>query len=262
MTHRYGSAAGVILFLLSVLPLLPGHALRAQEPAVVWGTVIDDVSERPVAGVAVSFEDEEGERLKQVVTGEGGHFLLRLDSAGAFRFRATRIGYAEVVTSPYWIGLGDSVQVRFRLSVRAERLPPLEVLVHRRKEDPRLADYRYRKERGLSGVFIDREDQALRTASRIADALRGAAPGMRVRYEPVARSTTVTMSRGCRPAIFLDGALSSSGPLSASPLDFLSPRDIEAIEIYRGAAQVPGAFSGSASGCGVIALWTRRGGLD
>jgi hypothetical protein len=34
--------------------------------------------------------------------------------------------------------------------------------------------------------------------------------------------------------------------------------DLEVIEVYRSAAEVPGEFSGDAN-CGVLVLWTRRG---
>jgi hypothetical protein len=45
------------------------------------------------------------------------------------------------------------------------------------------------------------------------------------------------------------------------PLDDLAtPTILEGIEIYRGASTIPPEFISPESRCGVIALWTRRGG--
>ena len=43
--------------------------------------------------------------------------------------------------------------------------------------------------------------------------------------------------------------------------DFVMPQDVEAIEVYRRASEVPAHFGGmsTATQCGVIAIWTRRG---
>jgi hypothetical protein len=45
----------------------------------------------------------------------------------------------------------------------------------------------------------------------------------------------------------------------ARDLFAISPAEIEAIEIYRGAAEVPAEFSGSTAECGVVAVWLRTG---
>ena len=36
-------------------------------------------------------------------------------------------------------------------------------------------------------------------------------------------------------------------------------RDIQAIEVYTGASDVPGEFAGTNAGCGVIVIWTTNG---
>ena len=36
-------------------------------------------------------------------------------------------------------------------------------------------------------------------------------------------------------------------------------RDIEGLEVYTGAADVPGEYAGRNAGCGVIVIWTRSG---
>ena len=57
------------------------------------------------------------------------------------------------------------------------------------------------------------------------------------------------------PRVFVDGM-----EVTVDALDeVLAPIDVLAIEVYRRPAETPGRFGSPRSGCGVIALWTRRG---
>jgi hypothetical protein len=61
----------------------------------------------------------------------------------------------------------------------------------------------------------------------------------------------------CRANVYIDGVMQSFD--EAISLDQTVPMDwIEAIEVYRRAAEVPAEFLGRAT-CGVVAIWTRRG---
>lgn len=44
---------------------------------------------------------------------------------------------------------------------------------------------------------------------------------------------------------------------TADAVNLVHPSSVAAIEIYRGAAQVPATFGGSDARCGVIAIWTK-----
>jgi hypothetical protein len=62
---------------------------------------------------------------------------------------------------------------------------------------------------------------------------------------------------GCPTLFFLDGT--SIGNADRLDLDFILPLDqIEAVEVYSGASQIPVMFNRTGSACGVIAFWTRR----
>jgi hypothetical protein len=63
--------------------------------------------------------------------------------------------------------------------------------------------------------------------------------------------------------VILDGAVlyRSGSPIHAPP-DFdrdFRVAELESIELYRSAAEIPVEFGGSGGGCGVLVLWSRRG---
>lgn len=66
----------------------------------------------------------------------------------------------------------------------------------------------------------------------------------------------------CYMSVFLDGVAfyrtGSNMPPPDMSREFMI-MNLEAIEVYRGSAQIPMEFSGRGSDCGVIVLWTRRG---
>jgi hypothetical protein len=57
----------------------------------------------------------------------------------------------------------------------------------------------------------------------------------------------------CPPDYVIDGQFDNGfGP--STPI-----RDIVALEVYTGPADVPGEFAGRTAGCGVVVVWTRSG---
>jgi hypothetical protein len=70
---------------------------------------------------------------------------------------------------------------------------------------------------------------------------------------------------GCATQIFVDGFLvNRGGPGGVNDIrldDVVSPGSVEGIEIYRGLSTVPAEFLNADAACGVIAVWTRRGGI-
>jgi hypothetical protein len=57
--------------------------------------------------------------------------------------------------------------------------------------------------------------------------------------------------------VLLDGLVFKWG---ATTLDDIPVDDIEAIEVFRNLAEIPPEFGGPDALCGVVAVWTRRGG--
>jgi hypothetical protein len=62
-----------------------------------------------------------------------------------------------------------------------------------------------------------------------------------------------------RHLVSTGGFVSAGGePLAID--DLVSTADILAIEVFRSPAEIPSEFNGPNAGCGVVVLWTRRGG--
>ena len=116
-----------------------------------------------------------------------------------------------------------------------------------------------RRKAGI-GTFLTRADIVRLQSVRASDVLRSV-PGLQVtRY---GTGWTVALRRAganCYPRWFVNGS-----PFQMEPGDLdamFRPDDIEAIEVYAGASQIPAQFGGIRAGCGVIAVWTRAAAVD
>jgi len=113
-----------------------------------------------------------------------------------------------------------------------------------------------RAKRGF-GTFLTREDIEKQQPILLTDVFRSV-PGMTVNFD--GSNYAVTSSRsvgsGCNVQWYLDGSPFDN---SSNDLDqMLRPDDIEAIEVYKSASEVPVQFQGSNASCGTIVVWTKR----
>jgi outer membrane cobalamin receptor len=152
---------------------------------------------------------------------------------------------------------GTEAHATLRLSQRAVALEGITVRAERSHVH---ADFHRRMRQALGGTFIGREELERYQNRTVADAvvrlggafLGGGGSGL---------GGFVVLRRhegpSCQPAVFIDGV-----QIRAKPMELLfemHPGSVEGIEVYQGAATVPGEFGGSSAQCGVIAVWTRRG---
>lgn len=257
--------------------LLVGLALPLGMSAqAVRVTVVEAEGGMPVRAVQVALLSEDGSRVLTEALAPEGTVTLSARETGNYRLRAAALGFLEVTTEPVRLEQGRLAVVEVRLGVDAIPLDPLTV-TSRAWEPFFMQDIRERQRMGF-GELLTREDFEVRPGARIADVLRTSI-GLEVSLPPDHRSLDVgvTTNRGlavaggpCWAALYIDGArivnrsTYLTGPLLEARADDVralletSVGEIEAIEIYRGAAAVPGEFSGSTAECGVIAAWTRR----
>jgi hypothetical protein len=189
---------------------------------------------------------------------------------------------------------GETVELEFAMAVDAIALDPVVIQSDRAAGIAATAgpDFNFRYYSGL-GTFLLREDLE-RMPDRKLDEILADLGGVVIQYTghgdpvpqmrraPVSIGRRPTVSRRdletpegsfaqmaeCLPNLYVDGApwvrihdnLVSRAPIQGVR-DFFAFRsgDIEAIELYRSAAQTPALFGGGDALCGVIAVWLRRG---
>ena len=118
---------------------------------------------------------------------------------------------------------------------------------------PRFANFERRRKTG-AGQYVVREDIERGGYSTLQDVARGMR-GVTVECGG-GRGCYIRMVRApmrCLPEYVIDDNVDNIfGPT-------MPVRDIEAMEVYTGPADVPGEYAGRNAGCGVIVIWTRSG---
>jgi Carboxypeptidase regulatory-like domain len=230
--------------------------LTVPGTAQVTGSVRDPAG-RPIPGALVGLLG----RPSGVRTDSSGRFLLNGLRAGTETIEARAIGFQRgqvaVTLTPDRQRSADLTLARLPFE-----LPELTVTSSNAANDP--TGFDTRRERGLGGYFIGRNDILRRGTIRIEDLFK-TVPGIKV--EPVgAADYDILSTRGgagfnatCRPVVFLDRVRIPLDPDLGIGLPVL-PEEVKGIEIYQGPGGIPAEFQSVGNGCAIILIWTRRGG--
>jgi hypothetical protein len=251
----------------------------------VQGYLLDPESGSPVRSAQVALQDASG---RVHVTGESnprGFFRLQTPVPGKYLFTARALGYAEVEEEVVDVPMGHLAVLEVQMAPEALELEPLVVTAEARAFHLEMEGFYEREAHGLhNGIFLTPEFLENRLPRKVSDALFGL-PGVRVgepslgagpravwfrsgeRGVGVGEDGSVTLNV-CWPMVWVDRHLVSTGGLQdgtnlGAPTavdDLVHGLDVAAVEVYRGASEVPPEFNGPNAGCGVIVLWTRRGG--
>ncbi len=263
-----------------------GNGARVHAQAELQGRVFEDTTRRPVMNAEVAIP-----RL--------GLRTLS-DSLGRYRLRAIPRGEHLVITRAVGFRPdsattaldGDEALISdVRLKVQLNTLPTVAV---REASAPvvrgRMAAYEERKAAGI-GHFIDRELLAKDEHRKLSDILASNAPGVSIyrgggskSWAASGRTTSSSKCAMCRVTkqemldgmdiaagaplacyldVYLDGTLIYDSSARATPLfnvNSISAVEIQAIEVYSSASQVPAQYNKTSGGCGVMLIWTRIGG--
>jgi len=262
-----------LLCLAALLILAPGaDDVLAQRPpeTQVQGRLIDDTTDEPIPGADVLLLDAFDELRARRTTDEFGRFTFQIRSHVGIRFRAERIGYHEVTTPILHLEEREFFSVEIRMDPDAVLLAPLEVVARSPSErSPIFSNFDHRVERGF-GVYFTRDQIEEIQPVFVSDVI-ASVPGVRLEGSGRGGQRTISMARTaaapgpggglCRAQIYVDGRLvnrSSGGQISID--DVVTPEMVEGIEVYRGLSTVPAEFMTPEARCGVVAVWTRRGG--
>lgn len=218
----------------------PFALLIATAPAaaqLVRGTVIDVAAGTPIPHAEVALVDQDGQRLQTALTDSLGFFLIEAPNAGRYTLTVRHIGFVAVSTPVVDVSDAEMVSVQVRMSAEAITLDPLVVVQRRWYGIARLEQFYDRADwnaRSGNGRIYFHED--LQTYSSLRHLFM-----------------TVPRRINCRMPILVDGIpIHSLDDLDA----FAQPEDVEGVEIYRGAAQVPPEFA-HLTDCAIALVWTR-----
>jgi len=251
---------------MASLCLSPG-SLGAQTLA---GQVLDQTAGTPVALARITLLDLEGHPVVFTLSDKDGYFLVTAPIAGQYLVNAESGFYWSYSDGPVALSAGDTLMVEFTLAPHPTELDEIVVRGTRRPWRMVLGGYYERAQSGL-GWQLDREMLERHSFRRISDALFSV-PGVTLLDAGFGdKEPTFVRARGwnnlvspqafasaCFPRVFLDGMQFSPGGSVPTEIDrLLHPEDVEAIEIYKSAMEVPGRFGGSGATCGVIAIWSR-----
>ena len=242
-------AAGV----LALCSLAAAEARAQGESSALVVSVVSQDSKRPVMGARVSVV---GAGIAPT-TDANGRLRLAGVPAGVQTVEVRRMGYSTRLKLVD-LRAGESTPVAFELEVEAIPVAAIRVDAKRRdwgREYLERSGFVRRRRNGI-GSFLTRADIERRRPTFLSDALRSVS-GLRFQPNGMRGDAYVSMARtGSRPCpvqYFVDGQLIGPG----FNIDEISAGDVEGLEIYRGASQVPPEFNRRTSACGVIAVWTR-----
>jgi len=245
---------------LLVLPLL-SSTLSAQ---TITGNVRDLGSGDALDGATVSLLGRDTLPARAVQTDSLGAYRISA-AAGTYRIRVTRIGYIPLETANV-IFLNDSMITRdVFLKQQPARLATVDIsekpLVTATAANPHKFDlFLERRSRGF-GFFLTHDEIKAKNVYKMQQLLQSI-PGIKVRQDRLAWKL---QSQHCpgkgmpgagddearRPLVFIDGQLSKGMEL----LDGIDTSQIEGLEVYQGAGELPAEAIGQA--CFAIFIWLR-----
>jgi hypothetical protein len=228
--------------------------------------VVDDRTGEPITGVDLAARTHSDQFLGSATSDDAGRFSFTVYRTSAIRVFAARFGYTRTSTPLLHFDGNDYFEVELRLDPDVLLLAPLEVIARRQAvRSPILAGFRDRMIRG-GGYYITRADIERRNSMYVTDMLLDV-PGVRASSSGRGSRRLLQMGRtegwGCSVQVFVDGVLVTPripGMGEIAIDDVVAPGSVEGIEVYHGLSSLPPEFYNTEAKCGVIAIWTHRGG--
>lgn len=225
---------------------LPAPAQAPPKPTGgVIGRIFDERTSQILTEVIVVLDSAR----HSVMISSQGRFVISNLAPGRHRLEIRSVGYRPSILE-FTLLDGQILEREFAMVFTGDRLPELAVEARNSKLLSRFADFERRRQNGL-GAFITRDEIRARGYMNMGDALR-TVKGVRVDCGVIECAIHMTRSSaGCFPTFYVDGRHVTSFAES-TPIN-----DVQGIEVYRGAAELPGEFSGDKGMCGVVVIWTR-----
>jgi hypothetical protein len=238
----------------SALVSLPTTAHAQPKTGLLSGTVKQEESGNPVAGVEITLPD-----LNITTRSDSaGNFKLRGITVGKHRLIVRRLGL-EPVSATLTLPIADSLEADILMRSTPTRLET--IVIRESAETRRLIDFEGRRKLGF-GYFVTRDVFDKNADRLLVSTLSGRIPGLRFVNS---RSMFVPMStRGnCMVQVILNGLAVYTGFDNEQPFDLSSvqPASVLGIEYYNPATTPmqyrARALTRNGSSCGTILIWTK-----
>jgi len=241
-----------ILVAATAAVVLTGAPVRAQS---IHGKLIAEGTDRPVAAASVRLVTDQGARIGEGTKSDAnGVFELKAPAEGVYRLRAERSGFQTAVSPAMELRPREEVGIEFHLLPDTLLLRPVVVTAHSRQAPGKLGGFYERQASDGFGTFITRDRIDRERPFEVTDLLR-TVPGLNVLPARRGFGSAVRTTEGCTPALYLNGL---RFPMMGETIDqIVSPNDVEAVEVYAHAGEVPVEFQSPRSRCGAVVVWTR-----
>ena len=244
------------------LTLMMSVPLSGQ--SVMTGIVRTDSTGAPLPGVEVLLE---GTAFK-TTTGANGRYLLDGLPPGRRLVLFRMVGHLPVRIQVL-LGSTDTTRVNATLIPSSTVLDPIMVTA-RRPEGEGREGFEERRKLGF-GKFYDSLVVRKSEHLRLDDLLRRQGSvdfgqlnpnEPRVAYNPNRRDP-MSGKLNCPMQVYYNGTKMGTGGRDVPPdqrfdINLFDLANLESIEVYRSAGQVPAMYSGPTADCGVILLWSRQ----
>jgi hypothetical protein len=237
-------------------------AAAAQEYGALKG-VVSTADKRPLADARISVT---GTTLVAVADTDGSFRIAALP-LGSQRVEVKLLGYASILL-PVTIEAARTATLQVTLTPAPLALETVNIsgdtLII-----PAMQGFLDRKKRG-NGTFFTREEIERMQPRLFTDILRRV-PGMQLQLVSGPNNNGYVVRTGrtgegiqggrqCPVLFYMNGMpfpMTADGVINS----FISPEEVEAIEVYAGASQIPAQFNATAynARCGVVVIWTLNG---
>ncbi len=232
----------------------------------VSGVVTEAASGLPVRAVGVVLSDSVGRVRMGALSDSLGRYQMSAGSAGLYYLTFRRTGLQPLERVKTTLRSGHDAVVDVALTRSVTTLASVEVIGRSEFDAPpgnkrKYDEFLRRRALGL-GTFLTKEDLDSRPRHQMQEIFNGI-PGIKVRHN----GTQWTLqSQRCSgksipgfgipkpkrdPMFFIDGARVTD----IAAIAHISPSEVEAVEVYQGAAQLPAEARGDS--CFAIFVWLR-----
>ena len=222
-------------------------------------TVFDDASMMPLAGVQVTLRHVDLGRTHTLVTGADGSVRIPRLPMGDYSLRLRKLGYGLNV---YLIPLLPDDAEPMHASMYQIATQLATVVTTGERVPAKLLDFYTRKAMhpGSPRSFITSAEIQKRRPVALSDMLRDRGPrAYECREGPLWVNGMLFMAAdaGSSRQMRKDGWNAAAGRIGGSLLDDFHLDEVEAIEVYWGASNIPAQFNASGTAVCAVVVWTR-----